>query len=247
LSVSQNAAQSWFGQAILINIQKPISQQPDQLTIYNSIDVDRLQMIATKYQLRQDLNSIGIYPETYLIGAVSRMRFEKGIDLLIAAFAELLRTVDCDLKLLVVGEGPDRQELEELSIKLNCQDNIVFYGATLWGEAMQLMARMDIVVVPSRFEGFGLAAAEAMAMGKPLVCSNAFGLSELVSHEKEGLLFKNGEAQDLAEQLQKLIRQPEKAKRFGESAFLKTKQNFDYPLFVNRIKTLYQIEGNDAI
>jgi glycosyltransferase involved in cell wall biosynthesis len=241
LSVSQNAARSWFGQASLIDTQKPITQQPRQLTLYNSIDVDQLQRIATQYQFRKDLSSQGIHPETYLIGAVSRLRIEKGLDLLITAFAQLLQTSDRDLRLLLIGDGPDRKELETMAAELNCQDKIVFYGAAAWEEAMQLMARMDLVVVPSRFEGFGLSAAEAMAMRKPLICSNAFGLTELVNHEQEGLLFRNGDAQDLLRLLQELIQHPEKAKRLGEQAFAKTKQYFDYPLFVNCIKTLYQV------
>lgn len=241
LSVSQNAAQSWFGQATLIDINKPITKQLSQLTLYNSIEVDRLQIIAKQFQFRNDLSSIGIHPESYLIGAVSRMRIEKGIDILIIAFAQLIAKEASNLRLLLVGDGPDRKELEALATQLNCQENIIFYGTADWEQAMQLMARMDMVVVPSRFEGFGLSAAEAMAMGKPLICSDAFALSELVSHEQEGLLFKNGDAQHLATQLQDLIHHPEKAKRLGEQAFAKTKQHFDYSLFLNRIKTLYQL------
>jgi glycosyltransferase involved in cell wall biosynthesis len=246
LSVSLNAARSWFGRATLIDTQKPITQQPSQLTLYNSIDVDLIQRIATQYQFRKDLSSLGIHPQTYLFGAVSRLRIEKGLDLLITAFAQLLQTSDRDLRLLIVGDGQDRKELETMAAELNYQDKIVFYGAAAWEEAMQLMARMDVVVVPSRFEGFGLSAAEAMAMSKPLICSNAFGLTELVSNDKEGLLFQNGDEQDLFLKLQYMVLNPEKAKKMGEHAFNKVKQNFDYPLFVNRLKTLYKIEGNES-
>ncbi len=226
LSVSQNAARSWFGQATLIDTQKPITQQPSQLTLYNSIDVDQIQRIATQYQFRKDLSSLGIHPHTYLFGAVSRLRIEKGLDLLITAFAQLLQTSDRDGRLLIVGDGQDRKELEAMAAELNCQGKIVFYGAAAWEEAMQFMARMDVVVVPSRFEGFGLSAAEAMAMRKPLICSDAFGLAELVSHEQEGLLFRNGDAHDLYVQIEAIVQHPETAKRLGEQAFAKTKQNF---------------------
>jgi L-malate glycosyltransferase len=241
LSVSQNAARSWFGKATLIDSQKSINQQPKQLTLYNSIDVERIEKIANQFQYRNDLNFHNINSETFVIGAVSRMRIEKGIDLLITAFAELLPKAERDLRLLLVGDGPERKELEALAIKLNCQENIVFYGSAEWEEAMQLMARMDLVVVPSRFEGFGLSAAEAMAMSKPLICSNAFGLKELVCHNRNGLLFQNGDAKQLFIQLNELINSPKKAKRFGEQAFLKTKQYFDYPLFVSSIRILYQL------
>lgn len=246
LSVSQNAAHSWFGKATLFDAQIPINYQSNQLTFYNSINVEELQNIVKQYQLRNDLTSFGIHPETFLIGAVSRLRIEKGIDLLITSFAQLLRTVDGDIQLLLVGDGPDRKELEALSLKLNCQDNIVFYGSSEWEEAMRLMARMDLVVVPSRFEGFGLSAAEAMAMGKPLICSNAFGLTELVCHDKEGLLFQNGDAQDLFLKLQDIMHNPEKAKKMGKLALKRVKQNFDYSLFVKRIRTLYQMPLNEA-
>ncbi len=241
LSVSQCAASSWFGRATLIDIQEPISHQPNQLTLYNSIDVDRLQTIATQYQFRKDLNSLEIHPETYLIGAVSRMRIEKGIDLLIEAFAQLIHKTERNFRLLLVGDGPDRNDLEALAVKLSCKEKIVFYGVAEWEEAMQLMARMDLVVVPSRFEGFGLSAAEAMAMGKLLICSNAFGLTELVNHEQEGLLFQNGDANDLFLKLENVVQDPIKAKTISKNAFDKAKQNFDYPLFFNRVKTLYKL------
>jgi L-malate glycosyltransferase len=240
LSVSQNAAISWFGHTQLIDTTKPIFKQASQLTLYNSIEVDRIQNIATNNK-KKELQDLGIDLETIVIGTVSRMRIEKGIDLLITAFAQLISKRESNFKLLLVGEGPDLESLQQLAIKLNCKNNIIFHGTASWENALQMMAKMDIVVVPSRFEGFGLTAAEAMAMEKPIICSNAFGLCELVTHNQEGLLFQNGDTKDLQKQLEILVNNPTKAKELGKKAFLKAKQNFDYPIFLNRIKTLYQL------
>ena len=73
-----------------------------------------------------------------------------------------------------------KKTLKIRQFSLEFIDKVIFYGATDWVNAMQLISIMDIVVVPSRFEGFGLTAAEAMSAGKPVVASDSFGLKEVV-------------------------------------------------------------------
>ena len=71
--------------------------------------------------------------------------------------------------LLIVGGGNEKDKLKEMCKELKISKNVTFYGETNWADAMNQMALMDVVIVPSRFEGFGLSAAEAMAMEKPVV------------------------------------------------------------------------------
>ena len=114
-----------------------------------------------------------------VIGAVSRLRHEKGIDLLLEAFTFLIRSGE-KAHLLLVGSGPDEKKLKDTIQTYELNSSVTFYGEAEWERAMQLMAIMDIVVVPSRFEGFGLTAAEAMAAGKPVIASDTSGLKEVV-------------------------------------------------------------------
>ena len=239
LSVSQNAAISWFGKTTLIDNKIPIVEQSNQLTLYNTIDVEKINYLKN---LKPQLLPVGLKLDETIIGTVSRLRHEKGIDLLIQAFYRVFKqNSKSNAQLLIIGDGPQAQEYQQLVKTLQIDERVFFIGAKDWESAMQYMGIMNIVVVPSRFEGFGLTAAEAMAMEKPLICSNAFGLCELVTHNQEGLLFQNGDAEDLQKQLENLINNPDKSKQLGKQAFVKVKQNFDYPIFLNRIKTLYQL------
>ena len=91
--------------------------------------------------------------------------------------------------------GPDEKKLKDTVQTYGLISSVTFYGEAEWERAMQLMSLMDIVVVPSRFEGFGLTAAEAMAMGKPVVASDTSGLKEVVINDETGILFPVDEVQ----------------------------------------------------
>lgn len=235
LSVSQNAEHSWFGTSHLLNPKIPINRQARHLTLYNTIDVIRLQEIL---RISSDKENEG----TIVIGTVSRMRLEKGLDILIKAFARLVEEFP-EARLNLVGDGPDKRAYEALTKDLGVDSNITFFGAADWGTAMVQMAKMDVVVVPSRFEGFGLTAAEAMGMGKPVIVSDTFGLKELIAHEVDGLQFENGNVADLAEKLRTLITQSELRKRLGQQALEKAKSQFDFPIFVENVRMLYGIKA----
>jgi glycosyltransferase involved in cell wall biosynthesis len=241
LSVSQNAEYSWFGSSQLIQADLPIAKQAKHLTLYNTVDVEKLQGILKENADKLDLKALGIPEGVLVMGTVSRLRYEKGIDILIKAFASVQQTASLSLRLLVVGDGPDMLGLEILCKELSCLDKVIFFGAADWDQAMRLMAQMDLVIVPSRFEGFGLTAAEAMGMGKALIVSNTFGLKELISHRSEGLLFENGNVKDLETQIDFMINHIDERGVLGQNAYLKVRNQFDFPIFVRNIKTLYQL------
>jgi glycosyltransferase involved in cell wall biosynthesis len=241
LSVSQNAEHSWFGSSQLIQMDLPIAKQAKHLTLYNTVDVEKLQGILKENADKLDLKALGIPEDALVMGTVSRLRHEKGIDILIKAFASVQQTASLSLRLLVVGDGPDMLGLEILCKELSCLDKVIFFGAADWDQAMRLMAQMDLVIVPSRFEGFGLTAAEAMGMGKALIASNTFGLKELISHRKEGLLFENGSVEDLKSQMDFMINHVDQRSIFGQNGYIKTRNQFDFPIFIRNVKTLYQL------
>lgn len=237
LAVSQNAARSWFGKTALIDASVPIKNQAKQLTLYNTIDVKKIQALAAQpfHGAPENLNKN--HP---IIGTVARLRHEKGIDLLIHAFSQVLKSHP-KAQLLLVGDGPQYNEYATLVKELKIHEQVIFYGAADWEKAMQLMALMDIVVVPSRFEGFGLTAAEAMAMGKPVVASDTFGLKELIDHEKTGLVFENENETQLTAQLLRFLTEPLLVETCAKNVQQKALYQFDYPIFEANIKCLYAI------
>jgi glycosyltransferase involved in cell wall biosynthesis len=238
LSVSQNAARSWFGKTSLFELSLPITKQAKQLTIYNTIDVKKIQDLIKK-------NPEVIIPRNIdvkhpIIGAVARLSYEKGIDILIQAFSRVQK-MHPNTQLLLVGDGSHRKEYEILVKRSNLEQSVFFYGAADWNTAMHLMFLMNIVVVPSRFEGFGLTAAEGMAMGKPVIASDTFGLKELITHGESGLLFENENHTDLANKLLQLLSDINLSEKLSKVGYEKALKNFDYPVFERNIRCLYNL------
>jgi N-acetyl-alpha-D-glucosaminyl L-malate synthase BshA len=100
-------------------------------------------------------------------------------------------------KLLMVGDGPDRPEAEELCRKLNLCDDVRFLGKQ--HEIEEILAISDLFLLPSEYESFGLSALEAMAAGVPVLSSNAGGLTEINRHGITGFMAPVGDVQLLAE------------------------------------------------
>ena len=221
--VSKNAETSWFGSSSLFDEHKTLRQQSRHFTVYNAIDIIPIQELALQVDTNKEKEVQHIESKSFVFGAVSRLRKEKGIDLLIDAFSRLVAE-NHKVHLHIVGNGPDEKKLKDLVSRLNIEDKVTFFGEARWETAMQQMALMDVVVVPSRFEGFGLSAAEAMAMGKPVVASNVFGLKEVVSDGETGLLFENGNSQDLYKKLNTFCSKKTNYNRLSENALVYVNQ-----------------------
>lgn len=112
-----------------------------------------------------------------------------------------LQYLDLNVKLLLVGDGPERKNCERLVESLNLKKRVFFLGIRT--DVPMLLKTVDISVVSSHWEGFGLAAVEGMAVGKPLVASNVDGLSKVVYGG--GVLFQKGNARELADIIRKLL------------------------------------------
>jgi len=237
--VSKNAEKSWFGSGQIYDKTIPLKDQPKHFTIYNAVDVELIQKIQNKTDIVFERYKLEIPTKSIVFGAVSRLSYEKGIDILIDAFYQVQKE-NKNVYLLIVGDGPDEKMLQHKVKQYNIESKIIFYGGVNWETAMQQMALMDVVVVPSRFEGFGLSAAEAMAMGKPVVASNVFGLKEVVNDKKTGLLFNFENATDLEKQLLKLLNNPNTSKILGAAGLLKVKSKFSSKVFKTEINNFYK-------
>ena len=197
ISVSLNAEISWFGSGQLFNENLSLKDQSKHFTIYNAVDLEKIRKIRQNTDSAYERKKLNIPENALIIGAVSRLRYEKGIDLLIKAFGQIASQIP-HLYLLVVGTGPDEEILKKMAEETDFSSRIIFYGGVVWEAAMRQMALMDLVVVPSRFEGFGLTAAEAMAMGKPVIAANVGGLPEVIDYGKRGILVDSGDPEAIA-------------------------------------------------
>lgn len=126
----------------------------------------------------------------------------KGQDVLIRALA-LLKKDQVAFRCFLVGEGRSRTLLEKMIVEYNLRDEVSLLG--LRGDVPELLAKSDIFVLPSRYEGFGISVIESMASGTPVVVANIDGLKEIVTDCHNGVLFESGDEKDLCKKMKLLI------------------------------------------
>jgi len=206
--------------------------------MHNSIDSELIKRIISAVDVKELKEKLSIQDNVPVIGAISRLRYEKGIDILIEAFNYLIRE-GAEAHLLLVGSGPDDNLLRKRVEDYGFCSRVTFYGDAEWERAMQLLAIMDIVVVPSRFEGFGLTAAEAMAAGKAVVASDTTGLKEIINDGETGILFPIDDIAALIRALQKLITDPNLRHRFGSAGEKRISEHFSLEIFTRKTQALY--------
>lgn len=171
-----------------------------------------------------------------VIGTVANLRHEKGIDVLIRAFARLPRTPG-ELKLWIVGSGPSRQELGDLALELGVAGDCVFEPGK--PDIADHMRAIDIFVLPSYSEAFSNALLEAMASGCAAVAANLGGTPEMVRDRTTGLLFRPGDDAELADRLQTLIGDAGLRNELRSAAPAHALENFSLARNLRRVEQLY--------
>jgi glycosyltransferase involved in cell wall biosynthesis len=141
---------------------------------------------------------------------VGRLVGTKGIPYLLKAMKNV------DAKLVVCGGGPELRKLEKISARLDIGTKVRFTGRVPEDEKLKLFAGCRLFVLPSIFESYGIAAAEAMSYGKAVVASDVGGLPEVVG--EGGLLAKPGDPKDLADKINLLLGDDAKRKAMGKKA-----------------------------
>jgi glycosyltransferase involved in cell wall biosynthesis len=235
--VSKSAEKSWFGACEILNPQN-VNRKRKHFTIYNAVDVSLSAQAANSTDRVQLKKSLGL-DRCPVTGVVGRLRKEKGHLILLNAMAEVIKELP-DTKLLVVGDGPDRNQLKTKAKILGIADRILWLGAKEPAETLQLYSIMNVVAVPSLFEGFGLTAAEAMAAGRPVVASDVDGLSEVVENGQTGYLVPYRDSGAMAKRLVELLSNPSKAQAMGEAGLQRVIQHFSLERFAEATLTAYR-------
>ena len=129
----------------------------------------------------------GRHPAILTVGAVARLSPEKGLDDLLRAVA-LLAGRGVALRVVLAGDGPSRASLTRLAAALGIAGRVEFRGEVSHEQVPAVLAELDIFVMPSRAEGFGVAALEAQAMQVPVVATRVHGIPDVVQEGVTGLL-----------------------------------------------------------
>ena len=204
-------------------------------TIYNCVDlvaVERATGGADREALCRDLGVGG----RRVVGVVGRLREEKGQERLMAAIPGIAAEVP-ETVLLVVGDGPDRDRLRAATERLRITDRVVWAGERPHDETLALYSIMDLVAVPSRYEGFSLAAAEAMAAGRPVVAAAVGGLTEVVEDGVTGYLVPGGGS--FSGPITKILGDAELARALGSAGRARVERLFSPERYRDEIRTLY--------
>ena len=202
--------------------------------IYNS--VDREVFKADDSKRKQVRDELGIKEDDILIGYAGRLSYEKGVDILIEAMLQLLKSYP-NCVLFIAGEGNQREELEE-SVRRNGIDEHVIFAGPVEG-IERVIGAFDIGVVPSRREAFGLTALEMMSMRVPVVCSSAGGLTEFVYHERTGLVCSENTAETICESLKRLIEDSELRNKIADAAYCES-EKYSMAEYVKKVEQIYK-------
>ncbi len=176
----------------------------------------RVVIIPNALRLRPHTVSTGVQHSHPFALAAGRLTREKGMDLLIAAFAGS-NLVEMGWRLVILGDGPEKNRLQEQARQLGIAEKVSFPGfqrnATGWIQAA------DIVALPSRYEGFPNVLVEGMQLGRPCIAFNCpSGPSDIIQNEQNGLLVPPGDVARLSEGLARLASDPDLRTRLGKAA-----------------------------
>lgn|SRR5574341_72851 len=202
------------------------------VTVHYGLDTPSLPPDACQ-QARERLG-LGDEP---LIGASGRLIRQKGLDVLLDAFA-IVRQRHPAARLVILGDGPLRRDLEDRASRLGLAAAVTFTG---WrDDARTLTPALDVAVVPSRWEGFGMVTLEAMACAKPLVVSRVSALPEIVVEGQTGLCVPPDDPPALAEAIGQLLANPDHAARMGRAGYDRLVTEFSVEKMVGDTLRVYQ-------
>jgi glycosyltransferase involved in cell wall biosynthesis len=170
------------------------------------------------------------------VGIVARLNEIKRQDLLMRAFATV-RPEFPDAHLLLVGDGPARNELGELSARLGLAACVHFAGYQ--AQPNRFLQAMDVFVLPSRLEGMPLAILEAWAARLPVVASRVGGVPKVVKDGETGLLFESGDQPALEAALRRVLGDRELARRLGIAGRKRVEADYDTRRMLAEYQRLY--------
>ena len=205
-------------------------------TCYSGLDLDGVPRTADGAAVR---SRYGFDEKTFLVGAVANLFPRKGYEHLIRAVhlaAPNVPTVGC----LIVGEGDPgyRAGLDALTRDLGLAGRVVFAG--FQSDVFPYLAAMDLFVLPSVMEGFGIALLEAMAMGRPVVATKVGGVPEVVEEGVTGLLVPPADPASLARAIVRLAEAPELRRQLGGAGAERVRERFHVTRMSEQLQGVYE-------
>ena len=187
----------------------------------------------------QKVNPLSI--ESLVIGTIKTLEPVYGIDTLIKAFKIVKdKLSSSQLKLLIVGEGNQRKELDCLVANLSLEDSVIFTGYVPSSQIVEYFHKIDIFVNLSIRESFGVSVLEALACKIPVIVSDVGGLKEIVINNECGFLVEPNNVMETAVAMEKLIMDKEKRNKFGDAGRIRVKKYFEWNKNLSDVVKVYE-------
>ncbi len=173
-----------------------------------------------------------------LLVYMGRVGYEKSIDQVIRAVAIAVKKTS-DIKLMIVGDGPDKKNLEELAKKLGVEDTVIFYGFARGKELLEILQAGDVFITASKSENMPLSVMEAMAAGLPVIGVNSLGVPEIVSDGENGFIVAPDMFEEIGLKIVELVKDDKLRNRFA-LASRKLALNYSEEKIVGLLEDVYK-------
>ena len=220
-----------FSKDSLVEFEKISSSKID--VIYNGIDLKNFPEHFSKPEIRKKL---GFKIDDKLIGIIARLDPIKDHKSLISAFS-LIKDKINNCKLLIIGDGPMREELEQQTDALNLKNNIVFLGMRT--DVPDLLMVLDVFVLPSVMEATSVTLLEAMSASLPVIATNVGGNKEIVIDGTTGILVEPQTPEQIADAIEKILTDTAFAAKMGLAGRKRVEQYFTFDKMIEQYKNLY--------
>ena len=224
-------------------IKNKIARPEKIITIYNGIDLNEIKLLPKEQAIkfieskivslrgmsRRDKNSI-------LIGTIANFYKNKGLDFLILAAVRIKKSQP-NWQFAVIGDGPERLNLEKLIINHELENNVLLLSSI--PDAYKYLKVFDLFVLSSVKEGQPWVILEAMAAALPIVATNIAGIPEMIENEKSGLLVEPADSDALAAAIEKMLTHPSLSHECAAQAFKVLKEKFGINEMIQKNERLF--------
>jgi len=220
-------------------IQRGMNPKKVQV-IHNGINLERL--TSADEDVSRVRHSLGAGTDGKVVGITARLFPQKRHDAFLRT-ANIINQSMPVVRYAIVGNGPLKRDLEELSQKLGLDQKVTFCGEQ--PGVGSFISAFDVAVMTSETEGCSNSILEAMALGKPVVATDVGGNGELINHGDTGFLIPLGDEEALAEAIMTLLQDTERAQAMGRRAKQKVDSQFSVSNMVRRYQNIYEATLNE--
>jgi glycosyltransferase involved in cell wall biosynthesis len=172
----------------------------------------------------------------FLVGNVGRLSEQKGMEYFVKAVPLVLKEYR-QTKFFIVGDGEDKEKLEDLISDLHLENDVILLGYR--NDIQNVMSQLDLIVLSSLWEGLPLTPIEAFSIGKAIIATAVDGTVEIVEDGVNGILVEPKDSEQIANEIVEICKFPEKIKIFENNAYEKYKEEFSYEVLQTRYRKYY--------